>query len=167
MIVISDSSPLISLSGANKLFLLRDLFQTIVIPEAVYSEVVGKNKNQMRQASDDIATANWILRQAVVDREYVRNLRNTSRLGIGEAEVIVLAEEASADWVIIDDRRARNAAMSKRLNVIGTLGILVLGKRLGLVESVRNVLDAVMQSGFRVSKATYRAALLRAGEIED
>jgi predicted nucleic acid-binding protein len=38
MIVVSDSSPLISLAAIGRLELLRDLYGAIAIPRAVYHE---------------------------------------------------------------------------------------------------------------------------------
>ena len=41
MIVVSDSGPLISLMKAGQLNLLHNLYDEILIPEAVYSELTG------------------------------------------------------------------------------------------------------------------------------
>lgn len=40
MIVISNASPLIALSQVGVLHILRDLFQSVLIPDAVYHETV-------------------------------------------------------------------------------------------------------------------------------
>ena len=40
MIVVSDSTPLITLMKAARIDLLHDLFGEIVIPEAVYRELI-------------------------------------------------------------------------------------------------------------------------------
>ncbi len=44
MIIISDSSPLISLAIINKLNLLNVLFTDVFVPYAVYNEVTLENK---------------------------------------------------------------------------------------------------------------------------
>jgi predicted nucleic acid-binding protein len=40
MIVVSDASPLIALGRIGRLDLLREIFGTLVLPEAVWTEVV-------------------------------------------------------------------------------------------------------------------------------
>ena len=44
-IVVSDTSCLILLSKVNKLFLLKELYSEISIPEAVYNEIIAKEDN--------------------------------------------------------------------------------------------------------------------------
>ena len=44
MIVVSDSTPLITLMKAARIDLLHDLFGEIVIPEAVYQELTVNSK---------------------------------------------------------------------------------------------------------------------------
>lgn len=41
-IIISNASPLIGLSSIDRLHILKDLWGRIIIPEAVYGEVVVK-----------------------------------------------------------------------------------------------------------------------------
>jgi predicted nucleic acid-binding protein len=45
---------------------------------------------------------------------------------IGEREAIRLAQAIQSDYVLLDDRRARQTASDRGLNVIGTLGILTV-----------------------------------------
>ena len=48
------------------------------------------------------------------------------RLHEGELSAIVLAQELSVDFVILDDLLARQKAQHLALNVMGTLGLLLL-----------------------------------------
>ena len=48
MIVVSDSTPLITLMKAEKLDILYRLFGDVIIPEAVFSEVTGNKCNLIR-----------------------------------------------------------------------------------------------------------------------
>jgi predicted nucleic acid-binding protein len=56
------------------------------------------------------------------------------RLHLGELEAIRLAHELSVDYVILDDLLARRKAQRLGIEVIGTLGILLLKKR-GLLDA--------------------------------
>ena len=39
VIVVSDTSPITNLAAIGKLDLLRELYKTVIIPEAVYAEL--------------------------------------------------------------------------------------------------------------------------------
>ncbi|MEB3780665.1 MAG: hypothetical protein GSR85_10650 [Desulfurococcales archaeon] len=57
-IVVSDSSPLIHLSQIGRLNLLKDLFRELLIPPAVYHEVVIEGRG--RPGSEEVREASWI-----------------------------------------------------------------------------------------------------------
>ncbi len=77
MKVVSNASPLINLARIGKLGLLRDLYEELTIPDAVWREVVLEGAGQ--PGADEIESAAWILRQAAGNRELVRALRFVSR----------------------------------------------------------------------------------------
>ena len=62
-----------------------------------------------------------------------------SRLGAGERETILLAEEWEADRVLLDDSAGRKAARQRALHVTGTLGVLGQAAQRGLVDFPRAV----------------------------
>ncbi|NJL40738.1 MAG: hypothetical protein HC899_31360 [Leptolyngbyaceae cyanobacterium SM1_4_3] len=43
MIIVSDTSPINNLATINHLYLLRQLYGTVIIPEAVYRELTDPN----------------------------------------------------------------------------------------------------------------------------
>lgn len=73
MIVVADSSPLIALCRIGRLELLHDLFGQLVIPDAVWLEVVASHPGKAG-AAEILATA-WIGQQTVKDRPLVSLLR--------------------------------------------------------------------------------------------
>lgn len=75
-----------------------------------------------------------------------------------------MAEELAADWIILDDAKARLAADLLGLQYIGTIGILLLAKRLGKVLEVRFLLDKLRMKKFYISDRVYQFALKQAGE---
>lgn len=162
MIVIADSSPLISLAAIHSLHLIPSLYTTVYIPDAVYREVVTEGAG--RAGTTEAATAAWIERRAITDRQAVQDLLNTTNLGHGEGEVIVLATELKATLVIMDDLAARRAAQAQGLLVIGTIGILLLAKQQGLIPTVKKPIDELIAAGKYIHPALYNEALRQAGE---
>jgi predicted nucleic acid-binding protein len=68
-------------------------------------------------------------------------------LDAGEAAVIQLARERSIEWVCIDDRKGRRAALAVGLRVTGSLGLLVRAKIVGLVPAIRPYIERAMNDG--------------------
>lgn len=102
-IVIADSSCLIALSKIGKLRILQSLFGNILIPQKVYYEVVILGKG--RSGADDVKNAKWIETREVGNELAVKALR--LNLGAGESEAIALTMEQNADFIILDDWKAR------------------------------------------------------------
>jgi len=55
-------------------------------------------------------------------------------LGAGEQAAITLALSMHADLILIDERKGTSAALTKGFEVTGTLGILRLAARQGLID---------------------------------
>jgi len=98
MVAVSNSTPLIALSKIGKLGLLREYFEQIAIPQAVYDEVVVNGG--VLYGAEEVAEANWIVVEAVGNSLAVEAL--SMYLGAGESEAIVLAKEKDCP-LIIDD----------------------------------------------------------------
>lgn len=77
----------------------------------------------------------------VSNTEEVLILKAETQLGSGECGAIVLAQELSADRLLLDDWEARREAVSRNLPVVGTVGVLLLAKRQGLISNVRGILN--------------------------
>ena len=161
MIVVSDASPLIALSAVARLDLLRELFETVLIPEAVYVEIVQLGTGL--PGAKEVDEAEWITPGVVGNIGFVKVLGLD--LDPGESEAIVLALENGADLLLMDERKARRTANRLGLKVAGTLGLLVLAKQQGLLQEIRPVLDALVnQAGLRISSGVYQQTLRLAGE---
>lgn len=161
---VCDSSPIIGLSKIGKLDLLWTLFDEVMIPEAVFEEIVHGNIVQFTSAIE--------LEKAVLEKKIsVFTVENQSmveqlqgRLHRGEVEVIIGAKELGIRTVVIDDRSARNLAEALLFTTIGVIGILLLAKRTKKITEIRPYLDDLMQGGYRISKKLYDGTLERAGE---
>lgn len=159
MVVVADTSPLIYLSRVGALGLLHTLFGEVVVPRAVWTEVV--EQRTAAPGLDALRIANWL---RVVDQELpVLDLG----LDAGETAAILLAESLQADLLLIDERLGRRVAESRGLIVRGTLGVLVQARRTGALPALRPVLERLVADGFRVSPALIREALTAVGEMDD
>jgi uncharacterized protein len=73
MSVVSNASPLINLARISQLDLLRELYGELIIPEAVWQEVVVDGTGQ--PGADEIRAAAWIKTQSASNRQLVRSLQ--------------------------------------------------------------------------------------------
>ena len=155
MIVVSDASPLVALSFIRQLGLLQQLYGQVLVPEAVWQELLA---GQSHPGRDAVLNATWIERRAVQNRQLVIALFQD--LDLGEAEAIALAVETNADLLIVDERLGRRTAQHFGLNTIGVIGVLVDAKHHGLIAEIKTYLDQLrILAGFRVSDALYQRVL--------
>ncbi len=161
MIIISDTSCIINLAQVGELELLPKIFNEIVIPQAVYDEIVLKGNN--RAGAHEIKQATWIKIKQHTNKTLYQELR--ADLDEGEAEAITLAIELKADLLIIDEDKGRRIAESKHLNYTGLLGVLIRAKQKGLLTEVKPVLDNLIQKAkFRISSELYKEVLMLVNE---
>ena len=157
MIVISDTTPLISLMKIESLDILEKMYKEIIIPRAVYDELII---NMDYQSEIDIIQKCTFLQTKIVKENLsVSLLQKQLKLDLGESEAIVLANSINADLIIIDERKARRIAKDIGLNVTGTLGILVEAKQRGLVKELKPLLDKLIKNEIRISKRLYQDIL--------
>lgn len=133
MIIVSDTSPINNLAAINHLDLLRQLYGTVIIPEAVYRELADPNFPVA--GATEVQAFDWIQTCTISNLTLVKALSN--ELDIGEAEAIALAVEIQADQVLIDERRGRLIASRLNLRYKGILGVLVEAKSQGLIAEVK------------------------------
>lgn len=150
-VVISNTSPIIALDQIGQLGLLKQLFNSVVVPPAVVGEV-----------SPSLTLPAWITEQALSQPVGPRIL--SASLGAGESEAISLALEARARLLIVDDRPARRLAQALGLPIIGTLGVLLAAKQRNLLPAVQPSLAALLQFDFRIAPVLYDQILRDAGE---
>lgn len=157
MLVVADSSALVSLAVCDGLHWLDIRFQEVRVPVAVFNEctVAGKPKaDTLRHYLQDKTVAVGLC-EAII---------TPSGLGDGELEAMSLYRHLHADSLLIDDRRARKVAIFNRLNTIGSIGMLIWAKDGGHVAAIRPGLTAIQQAGIFLSDAVLQEALQLVGE---
>ncbi len=145
--IVSDSTCLIALERIGSVEILPALFGSLIIPPVVQLEFgISIPWLKVTQLSDPSLAATL---KTIVDD--------------GEAEAIALAREHKYR-IITDDRRARSVARQYGLDVVGTVGILVLAKQKGIVSSIRPLLTSLENIGFYFSTALKEEVLHLAEE---
>lgn len=157
MQVVADTSALIALATCKALSLLHDLFDQILVPPAVYEEatVQGKFDAQALQS---------FLHDKIEHVDLTELVIAASGLGQGELEAMALYKKLHADRLLVDDARARRVARFNGIEVVGSLGVLLLGKRRGLLSAVRPMVDILRASEIRMSEPLLSKVLEMAGE---
>jgi uncharacterized protein len=163
LIVVSDTSPLSNLVLIDSLFLLKEIYQVIVIPQSVAAELLKGGNEDPRILA--VLSLDWVEIQQSTNQELIADLRNNYLLDRGEAEAIALALELSADQLLIDERLGRREATRLGLSITGILGVLLIAKDRGLISAVQPVMNALItQANFRVSQQLYQEVLNAANE---
>ncbi|PSB28727.1 DUF3368 domain-containing protein [Stenomitos frigidus] len=160
MIVVSDTSPISNLAAIGQLILLQQLYGEVIIPTAVYQELL--NSGSEDPAVLAVQTLDWIQVRSVTNAGLLQPLQ--ASLDAGEAEAIALALELNANRLLMDERRGRQQATQAGLKVTGLLGILLAAKQQGLVATIQPLLDALITNGFWIRDELYAETLRLAGE---
>jgi predicted nucleic acid-binding protein len=80
------------------------------------------------------------------------------KLGAGEREAIALAQSAGIGLLLLDERKGRHAALELGLRVSGTLGVIDLAARRGLI-SLTDAMTKLEPTTFRASPRLIRFIL--------
>ena len=154
-----NASPLILLGNVGRIGLLETLCTEMVVPAAVVAEV---RAGPHRDASQD-----WLESRTpacVRHVEQVDPVVEAWDLGAGESEVLTWARQNPEYEAILDDRAARNCALTLDIPVRGTLGVILLAKREGVIDQVQPIFQQLQDSGMRVAPNVLDMALRLAGE---
>lgn len=161
---VSNSSPLIHLAVIDRFGLLRDFFDEVWVPPAVWREVVEEGHGRPGAADVERAAKQGWLR--VVPLQNLALARSLQRdLHTGEAEAIALAVDRRPDVLLLDESDARKMADAHGLVKTGVIGILIRAKLQGKVISLQKELDRLRdEAGLRIADRLYQAALKSVNE---
>jgi predicted nucleic acid-binding protein len=158
MIIVANTTPIISLASINRLDLLEKLFGKIIIAEAVYNEIKAKPSYAYNEIENTFIDVQKI--KGSLYKDFL-----LTELDSGEAETIILAKELNADFVIIDENLGYKIANNVGLNVIRTLSLLLKAKQKGYINEVKPLIDKMRIQGRWYSDKVYYTFLKQAGEL--
>jgi len=141
--IVADTGPIIVFARIGRLALLQQVVETVIIPDAVYDELVTAGRG--RPGADAISQSEWIQRESIGDLNATQHFPNI--LEQGEREAIVLAQERQAT-LLVDDHRARQEAENRGVEVVGVLWVLGEAKRREFVTEIRPIIDELLAMGY-------------------
>ena len=145
--VVINASPLITLFRAGLHPLLAQLFPELVVPAAVWAEVVNRTHDD--PATRGLPRAGWAQQRQIADSPNVA----AWGLGAGETAVLSFAQQHRDYIAIVDDREARRCARVLGLAIIGTAGVVVLARRRGLIDSTEFALRQLQNAGLWLAES--------------
>ena len=160
---IVDASPLIVLSKLSRLDLLRapDPNQQVLVIQAVLDEVMRGEPGDPTLVCVPQAINTWL---QVIPTPTVHPSLQTHRLDPGETSVLSAVLENPGAHAVLDDNAARSEAARLGIPFIGSVGLILVGSKLGLIPSARSALTTLRQSGLYISDELFHLALEQAGE---
>jgi uncharacterized protein len=140
MIVVSNATPIISLSCIEKIQILELLFTNIYIPFAVYNEIKKKRLYGYNEVDEP-----FFIKKDITMKQFLNLL--TRDLDQGESEAILLAKELNADILLIDERLGLQIAKNEKIDCIGTLTVLRLAKEKNIIQEGKPLLLDLKKKG--------------------
>ncbi len=161
MVIVSDTSPIINLAIIGHLDLIPRLFHKVILPQAVFDEIVLDGAGL--PGAEEIRQATWVEIKACQNTALISLL--SQELDPGESEAIALALEIHADFILMDEDLGRRIALRYHLQPLGVLGILLRAKSEGFIAAIKPCMDdLIQQAGFFIHTKLYLDVIQAAGE---
>jgi len=154
-----NASPLIYLARCGLLDLLRLRGEDVRVPAAVAEEIHRRGPTDPTVRA--MADTPWL---KIVPTPVTPDSIQSWDLGMGESSVLAWALAHPGTMAILDDLAARRCAEALAIPCIGTLGLVLLAKRLGRIPAARPTLVALRLAGLYLSDAVMNRALALVGE---
>ena len=138
-VIISDTACLIGLTNIGQINILYEMFGSVFVTPEVAEEF-------------GTMLPEWITVHAVSDVNKI-NVFNKF-IGLGESSAIILAMEIENALLIVDDRRARQFALSLGLEITGTLGLLIRAYENNLIKDIDSIVANLRKISFRLPDNT-------------
>lgn len=159
MIIVADTSPLISLMKCDCLEVLQELFGEVQVPEAVYTELTSNP--QFAKEATIIENSNFIHRVNIEDRKSVSLFKRATGLDIGESEALILSDNIHADFLLMDEAKGRKIAVQMGIRIMGTIGILLLAYDSGILsaEDIKAAIGLLRSTSRHISEKLFEQLL--------
>ena len=155
-LIIADTGALISLGHVGHIELITKIFGDFFIPQAVWEELQNYDNSEFHNS-------------ILIDlQRHVLKIKSKNHLSLvmdyGESESIILYQELQADYLLIDDHKARIMAESLDVNCIGSIGLLIKAKQNGMIIELKPIFEKWISLGRFFSKKLLNKILVEFGE---
>ena len=152
--IVVNATVLSNLARVDRIRILKELFDRIIIPMQVYEEIlrgIEAGYAFLKTVDEIVEEENWMNLEPLKgkkERRLFKGLLET--VGYGEAAAIAIAKERALLFAS-DDKVARKTAKGHGVKVSGTLGILQIAIEKGklLTEEADEALQGMIQGGYR------------------
>jgi len=148
-LIIADTSCLIVFTKLDRIDILKETFSELTTTDRVVAEYG--------------AVPDWIAVTSNYDQKVCGDLMED--LGPGESSCIALAIGEDQPLLIIDDRQAKKVAEELGIECVGSLGLLLIAKKQGVIKEVSPILTDIQATDFRVSRSVLNTVRRLAGEV--
>ena len=132
-VVVADTGALISLGLTGHINLIEEVFGDFYLPRAVWDELQAYHNPEINKGAFSS------LKKRVVEIKSKNYL--SVIMDYGESESVILYEELRADYLLIDDQKARAIAESLNVDCIGSIGLLVKAKQKRLIDELKPIFE--------------------------
>lgn len=155
-IVVADTGTLISLGLANQIDLVEKMLGDFYLANAVWEELQRYenpefDKNLLKYVQKRVTK--------IKSKNYLSVI-----MDYGESESVILYEELRADYLLIDDNKARKIAESLDVNCIGSIGLLVKAKQNGFISALKPAFEKWLDNERYFSTKLLNEILKQVGE---
>jgi len=155
-VVVADTGAIISLVHIGQIDLIEKVFDDFYIAKAVWIELKNYDDPEF---DNSILTGLKTRVKEISSKNYLSMV-----MDFGESESAILYEELQADYLLIDDNKARLVAESLNINCIGTLGLLLKAKQNGLITELKPIFEKLIKVGRYFSRKLLNDILIKIGE---
>ena len=160
MIIVSDTSCISNLFQIDALHLLQKLFGKIIIPNAVFQELIVFHKISFKEQLDNHSVE--IVQ--VIDAALLEKVKKFD-LDTGETEAIALALQFKNVALIIDEIAGKRTAEQLGIKTVGLLGVILLAKEQNIIAAAKPLFDNLKsKTTFHFSASLYNKLLQLANE---
>lgn len=158
--IVCNTGPLIALAGIQRLDIIRNLYESIYLPEAVHDEILHGGRHF--RGLEAYRKVDWI---KISKLQQPGDPLLSTVLDNGEASVIQLAREIGVHKILMDERKGRRVARDVYgLHVMGTARLLIDAKEALIISNVKELLQQMRDAGYWIHDKIMEAAIKAAKE---
>jgi predicted nucleic acid-binding protein len=139
-------------------YLLKLAADELFVPDAVVLEINRRGANDVTVRA--LQQAHWLQVVEVKPQALIQ----AWDLSLGETAVLSYALHKPDFKAVIDDGLARKCAQTFEIPLLGTLGLVLIAKKRGVIAKARPVMRELKQQGMYLKEATLNQALALVGE---